>query len=419
MIESVSPGPHQELFGRKHVPGWTVFGDQVELGWSKAAGASAVASWRWFERPAHDPAGGRLDIHLRLPRNAGGRDTGGMEAPAQQTSQVKAARSRRRWLQFSLRWLLVIVTVSGIGLGLVVSRVERQRQAVAAIRGAGGVVFYDFEDPTSPVPAVRGELPGPDWLCRLLGVDYFAEVTKATLPGATDATVAHLSGLTSLKELSLYSTQVSDAGLAHLSQLTSLQGLRLGGTQVRDAGLAHLSRSTSLQRLSLNGTQVTDGGLVHLSGLTSLQGLNLQGTQVGDAGVAHLSGLTSLQALNLRGTQVTDMGLAHLRGLTSLQSLFLSGTQVTDAGLAHLSSLTSLQGVELSRTQVTDAGLAHLSGLTSLVWLHLDGTQVSDAGLPYLSRLTSLQGLFLVDTQVMDAGCRQLRAALPKCAIVY
>ena len=30
LIERVSPGPYLELFGRRTVPGWTVFGNQVE-----------------------------------------------------------------------------------------------------------------------------------------------------------------------------------------------------------------------------------------------------------------------------------------------------------------------------------------------------------------------------------------------------
>jgi N6-adenosine-specific RNA methylase IME4 len=30
MIESVSPGPYFELFGRKRAEGWTVWGDEVE-----------------------------------------------------------------------------------------------------------------------------------------------------------------------------------------------------------------------------------------------------------------------------------------------------------------------------------------------------------------------------------------------------
>ncbi|MEX2561424.1 MAG: hypothetical protein WD403_15985, partial [Pirellulales bacterium] len=176
-----------------------------------------------------------------------------MDTTTQQTIRARPARLRRRWLQFSLRWLLVIVTLSGIGLGLVVRRAERQRKAVAEVRATGGTVSYTF---------VRGD--SQDWLCRLLGVDYFAEVTRATLAdSATDATVAHLSGLTSLGDLSLHGTRVTDAGLAHVSGLTGLQVLDLGGTRVSNAGLAHLSGLTGLQVLYLGGTQVTDAGLAH------------------------------------------------------------------------------------------------------------------------------------------------------------
>jgi hypothetical protein len=290
----------------------------------------------------------------RCPGTPAGVILEAMDAPAQQTSQARQVRPRRRWLQYSLRWLLVIVTLSCVGLGLLVNRAERQRRAVAAIRESGGLVGYDFEEPSSPVPAVRGESPGPDWLCRLLGVDYFAAVTKVYLPArATDATAAHLSGLTSLQGLTLAGTEVTDAGLAHLRGLTSLQYLHLGDTQV--VGLADLRGLTSLHSLYLRGTQVTDAGLAHLSGLTSLQELDLGGTQVRDAGLAHLSGLTSLQELWLEGTLVTDAGLSHLSGLTSLQELYLDGTQVADAGLAHLSGMTNLKLLDLRGTQVTDA----------------------------------------------------------------
>jgi len=155
-----------------------------------------------------------------------------------ETSEPNKPQKRRwSWRQYSISTLLVFVTIVSVGLGLVRNRAERQRRAVAAIRESGGWVRYEFE-PTDGTPA---ELPGPDWLCRLLGVDYFAEVTIAALPNdATDETAAHLSGLTSLQTLELGSTQLSDAGLAHLSRLTSLQRLSLGGTQVTDAGCRRL-----------------------------------------------------------------------------------------------------------------------------------------------------------------------------------
>jgi hypothetical protein len=187
-----------------------------------------------------------------------------MDAAAQPVSKAPPARPRRRLWRFSLRTLLAVVTLVALVLGVWVSRAERQRQAVAAIQAAGGIVRYDYQ--AGEAPAVYGERPGPDWLCRLLGVDYFADVTLVGLyPSATDETVAHLSGLTSLTCLYLDDTQVGDAGLAHLSGLTNLRVLWLHNTGVGDASLICLSGMSNLQELSLPGTQVSDAGLAHLS----------------------------------------------------------------------------------------------------------------------------------------------------------
>ena len=49
-----------------------------------------------------------------------------------------ARKPRRRWLQISLRTLLILVTLLSIGLGWVVNRGERQRRAVAALEEMGG-----------------------------------------------------------------------------------------------------------------------------------------------------------------------------------------------------------------------------------------------------------------------------------------
>jgi hypothetical protein len=196
-------------------------------------------------------------------------------------------RRKRRWLQFGLPTLLALITLSAVVLGLIAAAAERQRRAVAAIDQAGGWVLYDYEDP--PPGAVDHELPGPDWLCRLVGVHYFADVTIVELPDrAPELLVVHLVGLTSLELLHLCGTQVTDAGLVHLEGLTGLQALDLNSTGVSYAGLVHLKALTGLQWLELGRTQVTDEGLVHLKGLTEMEWLWLADTHVSDDGLADL-----------------------------------------------------------------------------------------------------------------------------------
>ena len=188
-------------------------------------------------------------------------------------------KSKRRWMQFSLRTGLIAVTALCVTLSVWVVPAERQRRAVAAIRELGGDPSYEPYQARSeafPVAFLR------DWLPP----DYFDQIYH----------------------VSLDNTQITDAGLSYVRWLPGLQGLTLRNTQINDAGLAHLQA------------------------LTQLRWLNLKHTRVTDAGLAHLQGLTDLQALYLNDTKVTDAESPHLQGLTGLEELFLDNTKLTDAG---------------------------------------------------------------------------------------
>ena len=54
-------------------------------------------------------------------------------------------RPWRRFLRLSVRGLIVLVLVIGAGLGWIVHQAHVQRDAVAAIKNAGGSVKYDWE----------------------------------------------------------------------------------------------------------------------------------------------------------------------------------------------------------------------------------------------------------------------------------
>ena len=225
--------------------------------------------------------------------------------------EEKPRKSRRRWFQYSLRTLLIVMTVCAALFAWWSHKARQQREAVAAIKAAGGEVQYDFKRNHLKQPRYW-----PTWLVNVLGVDYFASVQWVYLTN----------------------TQVTDAGLEHLKGLTAIQLLALKNTQVTDAGLEHIKSLTAMQTLGLSGTQVTDAGLEHIKGFKVLRTLGLSDTHVTDAGLEHLKGLTAMkEQLDLSNNpQVTDAGLEHLMGLTAMQTLWLNGTQVTDAGVARL-----------------------------------------------------------------------------------
>ena len=243
---------------------------------------------------------------------------------------------KRRWYQYSLRTLLVFMVLFAIACSwftVKLQQVDRRREAVRAIVEAGGWVGYDYKcKATNP--------PGPAWMRKVLGDDFFGKVVSVELQNDED--LEHLRGLTSLEELYLREryfddgTLATDAGLQYLKRLTNLQRLDLGGTRTSDAGVKHLKGLTKLRELVLDETQVTDAGLKHLKELTNLEWLDLDVTQVTDAGLKHLKGLTNLEKLYLQGTQITDIGLKHLGGLTNLKDLALADTHVTEEGIQKL-----------------------------------------------------------------------------------
>ncbi len=106
--------------------------------------------------------------------------------------------SRRWWryLRFNVRGLIVLVLVVGAGLGWVVRSARIQREAVAAIKSAGGHVEYDADRSNETAISVRRR--APRWLVDFLGVDYFGHVTDVWLTPTPDGAIAKVACLTRL-----------------------------------------------------------------------------------------------------------------------------------------------------------------------------------------------------------------------------
>jgi internalin A len=235
-----------------------------------------------------------------------------------------ASRPWRRYLRFSVRGLMALVLVIGGWMGWIARSARIQREAVAAIREAGGQVSYRT--------ALEGGSRRWKWLVTHLGIDYLDDVTWRKW------LVGHL-GIDYCDDVGgvfFWRSSCTDAEMVHVGRLSGLIGLTLHDSAVTDAGLMHLNGLTSLRRFTLGSCRVSDAGLEHLSQLTSLIDLDLSGTEVTDAGLVHLQGLTNLQRIDLLKTKVTDAGLAHLKALPNLRFILLDGTRVTDAGQNEL-----------------------------------------------------------------------------------
>ncbi len=207
-------------------------------------------------------------------------------------------RRRKPWYQFSLRSLLILVTLCALlcsYAGTQLARYRRQQRALTMIREAGWVVYnYDVDENgqvlnvTPPDTLLRRTVRQRDhFFGRLFGV-YFA----ADNMGPTDASDRILAGVSlfpDLRELWVtHAIAVTDDGLVHIRKPKHLEVLDLQLTPITDRGLAHISHLSELRDLNLARTPVTDAGLVSLEKMTSLEWVDLRETDVTEAGVKRL-----------------------------------------------------------------------------------------------------------------------------------
>jgi hypothetical protein len=210
------------------------------------------------------------------------------------TDTKKTAKPRRRWFQFSLRTLLIVVAILSVPLGWVgwkKGQVQRERATITWVKKMGGEVHI-----------------GPNR-------------EKGWWEESTDKWFGER-----VRSVILNNKQVSD--LSPLAESKSLRFLRLDDTQVSD--LSPLAEMKSLETLYLENTQVSD--VSPLAELKNLKWLKLNNTQVSD--LSPLAELKNLSFLLLNNTQVSD--LSPLAESKKLRILYLANTQVSDEQVQEL-----------------------------------------------------------------------------------
>ena len=130
---------------------------------------------------------------------------------------------------------------------------------------------------------------------------------------------------------------VGDDHLKPLANMPLLVSVNLRGTKITNAGLAHLKGVKSLKRLHLEKTTVTDEGLAFLAGLENLEYLNLYGTKITDEGLQHLASLKKLKKLYLWQTNVSESGVQTLK--TALPALEVD-TGIEEAAIKAFTAVT-------------------------------------------------------------------------------
>lgn len=368
---------------------------------------------------------------------------------------------RRRWFQFNLRILVLMLLVSSVVMGFY-ARARRKWQeqwnAANAIAdfggyfnkdgGGGRVVRNENAADAFWQNWVGMELPpygflkvGGLWhgrkpqlgpimktLPRLpqLNTLVFREVdvtnedlkTMSKMPNLaaldiasnqiTDEGLASFAGNPNLEELRLSGHQLSDSGLAIVTGLPNLKTLAWDTKTTTDEGLSHLRAHPRLTFLSSSGAEITDVGLEHLSTCEKLESLNLnhKGKIMGN-GVRSLARVKNLKELTFHGMTFSEDSFAAFSELTNIELIELEAG-VSPAELAHFGSLPSLSRLILPATALTGEGLANLSGLKRLRELRFRMSALQDEDMQLLSTFSELEELNLDHSKITDVGLLQL-----------
>jgi Leucine-rich repeat (LRR) protein len=362
----------------------------------------------------------------------------------------KPKRPRRRWRQFTLRGLFVLVTLVVlllVGWRTYVEPYREQQRTAAIIEKLGG--------------RYSTEAGGPAWLRSLFGSRHFQDITfvdladcdqpaeyaerlvrlprlKTLVVGGRAFRDEHLQQfrkLPAVEALVLDSTSVSKTATAafaeqfpevllHRSQRRAIDAVRKvsGGEGTiaartiaadarwpSDIGAEHLEVAAGV---TFMGPTLTDADLDYVNVLEDLEEvcINTQGppAQVTDAGMLSISAAKKLTSLSVSGApRITDASIGHLDGLAGLKSVSFGDCPITDVALGRLADILTLQSLHVSGTKITDDGLAHLSKRRELTELFLSETAVTDQGLVHLKNLP-LRLLSLQKTKITDAGLSQI-----------
>ena len=383
----------------------------------------------------------------RMPRRAPPPPAPPPFAPA------KPAEKRRwRWYQYSLRSLLLLMLLVSLLMSWYRVKWKRaiaQKNAVAAILAAGGTAQYDCEFDTNGewVKGAKGR--GPEWLRKLIGLDYFDKVVVVSVNSKEGAEA--LSGLANLKSIDVISPvdqlgMDDDECLKRLPAIDGVDELIYRG-YITESALGNVARLRHLKRLILryyDGDRATplsdERDFSVLRSCAELRELTIVDyPDLSAKTMQGLGGLSQLERLSISGNGAQQRDIRSLGSLPMLRELavgvnsglepavfaFLSmfrGRHSTIA-IKHVEGLSGfprLEKLDLNGTDIHSPDLQFVEALSALRELDLSNCpDIDDAAAIYLKKMKGLKRLNLEGTNITNDIAESIDDALPDCEVRY
>lgn len=317
----------------------------------------------------------------------------------------KTPKRSRRWLRFGFRTMLVVVTCIALFLGLILIPTLKQKESLEQLDNyLGSVSFgilYDYQKRAEPVGYshwnLNAELPGPEFLHKLLGMDAFRTPVSVGV---------HYGG------------PEDDSFYEDLNRIQTWQDISLDGTQLTDSMISKLTGQPHLKELRVNDTNISDKGCESIAKLGSIRELYIgQNQKLSDAGLAKLGNLTRLKELHIGDCQLNGTGFENFQNPLSLIRLSIGGSSLCDESGKWIGRFKNLQTLYLHKTNLSDTWIANLESLPNLKWIGLHGCSITGEGFRDWPVSQQETGIGIGGTNVDDERWLLIKSKFPNSTI--
>jgi len=226
----------------------------------------------------------------------------------------------------------------------------------------------------------------------------------------------------------------TEADFRTLGSFTTIKNLTISGKTITDQTIALLTGLVELEQLSTDGIQLTDAGYKHFVAFQKLKSLAFfhpafRSKDFTGSGLASLKALTKLERLTFAGSTAGDVAMEAIGQLTQLKEFRTWHTAQTQAGNASLAKLTNLTALRMGQRlpewgkdtpiSFNESTMTVIAQIKTLESLELTEARLSAKIIPQLQALPKLAKLKIETVDISAADVEAIQAALPKCKVDF
>jgi hypothetical protein len=313
------------------------------------------------------------------------------------------AKVRSIRFRYTLRALLVFVTLFMLWGGYHTNRGIYERRAMALIIARGGSCSSHLRKPEGIVGGIKYAYSR---LVRFLWREPFTthvHINSKLEPEVVSA----LLDFPHLESLGVQPIKYS------LQQILRMKDEWEPKFPMPEGALIDLLQKHSLENLDLSGWILTDTDCRAVASHHTLLWMSLYGCDVSEDGFAEIMALPHLRSLNFSCTKVNGDKLAHLSGSASLEQIDGSCSGIGQECAKYFARCPNLRTLVLSDRSIDDAFVARLGPHSSLERLHLYGGGITDGVVQPLTKMPALKVAGFPRGAISDQAIAKLQKAMP------